>query len=133
MSGDVPVLSPLHSSATVGWVLRPWWSKNAATRFTHAGNESGDTTHPSGIEIKMNIRLSRRGAASPLWIAALGWTMLGALVAGCQPRSATLLSAGTQRAQFAVSFDTPAFAAPQAPFDETPITWIETVGAAAGE
>jgi hypothetical protein len=93
-----------------------------------------DTTNPPGSESKMNVRLSRRGAASPpLWIAALRWALLGALVAGCQPRSATLTSAGSPRAQFAVSFDTPASAAPQAPLDETPITSMETVGAPAGD
>ena len=96
-------------------------------------NRAQTPSTPTGSERKMNIGLSRRGAASPLWIAALGWTMLGALVAGCQPRSATLANAATPRALFAVSVDTPAFAAPQAPFDETPITPMETVGAAAGD
>ena len=88
---------------------------------------------PSGSEIKMNIRLSRRGTASPLWIAAFGWSMLGALVARCHPRSATLAIPGAQRAQFAISVDTSTVPAPQAPFDETPITAIETVGTPARE
>jgi hypothetical protein len=82
----------------------------------------------------MNIRLCRRGAASPpQWIVVLGWALLGALVAGCQPKSVTLKSAAPQRAQFAVSFDEPTFPAPQAPLDETPITSMETVGAPAGD
>jgi hypothetical protein len=100
------------------------------TAFTAA---DADTTNPSGSESKMNIRHFRRGAAPPLWIAALVWAMLGALVAGCQPRSATLTSAGPQRPQFTFSFDAPASAAPQAPLDETPITSMETVGAPAGD
>ena len=82
----------------------------------------------------MNMKFFRRGASSPPWFAALGWVLLGALIAGCQPRSATLTNAQSPRALFSATVAAaPALPASQAPFDETPITPMETVGAPAGE
>ena len=82
----------------------------------------------------MNMKFFRRGASSPPWFAALGWVLLGVLIAGCQPRSVTLTNAQSQRALFSAKLETTqSFAAPQAPFDETPITSMETVGTPAGE